>query len=145
MGGVTWGRICKRKISLKAMPVNLYLIALLPPEPLRDRVRELKEEIRDRFGDPPAPVETLFRVARLRVIAAGLGIQTLVSVPAGLRLGIEPGAADETLGLLELARESEKDCRRVRRLGSGDVEVQLDARTERERLELALQLLTRCA
>ena len=32
------------------MPVNLYLIALLPPEPLRDRVRELKEEMRDRFG-----------------------------------------------------------------------------------------------
>lgn len=50
MGGVTRGRICKRKISLKAMPANLYLIALLPPEPLRARVLALKEEMRDRFG-----------------------------------------------------------------------------------------------
>jgi 2'-5' RNA ligase len=32
------------------MPANLYLIALLPPPPLRDRVRALKEEMRDRFG-----------------------------------------------------------------------------------------------
>ena len=32
------------------MPATLYLIALLPPEPLRKLVRELKEEMRDRFG-----------------------------------------------------------------------------------------------
>lgn len=32
------------------MPANLFLIALLPPPPLRERVRKLKEEMRDRFG-----------------------------------------------------------------------------------------------
>ncbi len=32
------------------MPANLYLIALIPPPALREKVRELKEEIRDRFG-----------------------------------------------------------------------------------------------
>lgn len=32
------------------MPANLYLIALLPPIPLRQQVRQLKVEMRDRFG-----------------------------------------------------------------------------------------------
>lgn len=32
------------------MPLDLYLIALLPPSPLRERVRALKEEMRSRFG-----------------------------------------------------------------------------------------------
>ncbi len=32
------------------MPLNLYLIALLPPPDLRERVRLLKEEMRNRFG-----------------------------------------------------------------------------------------------
>lgn len=32
------------------MFADLYLIALIPPSPLRERVRELKEEMRDRFG-----------------------------------------------------------------------------------------------
>lgn len=32
------------------MPSNLYLIALLPPLALRERVRALKEEVRSRYG-----------------------------------------------------------------------------------------------
>lgn len=32
------------------MPANLYLIALLPPTALRERVRELKAEMRTRYG-----------------------------------------------------------------------------------------------
>ena len=31
------------------MPSYLYLVALLPPPPVRERVRELKEEMRHRF------------------------------------------------------------------------------------------------
>ncbi len=129
------------------IPVESQRIAFykrLAAESTTEGIEDLEAEIRDRFGDPPAAVETLFRVARLRVFAASLGIQSIVSVSAGLRLGIDSGAAEETAGLLELACEGETGCRRVRRLGGGEVEIQLEARTERERLEVALQLLARC-
>ncbi|WP_372975934.1 2'-5' RNA ligase family protein [Muriicola sp.] len=36
------------------MTTDLYLIALLPPEPLREHIRVLKEEMKDRFGSAHA-------------------------------------------------------------------------------------------
>ena len=35
--------------ALKDMPDKLYLIALIPPEPLREQIKVLKEEMKDRF------------------------------------------------------------------------------------------------
>jgi transcription-repair coupling factor (superfamily II helicase) len=45
-------------------------------ETLKD-VDELKEEITDRFGDYPAEVETLFRVAELKVYGITAGVETI--------------------------------------------------------------------
>ena len=40
-------------------------------------VRALEDEMRDRFGPPPASLERLFRVARCRVLAAERGISRI--------------------------------------------------------------------
>jgi transcription-repair coupling factor (superfamily II helicase) len=42
-------------------------------------LRRLKDELRDRFGPPPPPVELLLQVAELRLFAAALGIETVES------------------------------------------------------------------
>jgi transcription-repair coupling factor (superfamily II helicase) len=41
-------------------------------------LREAHEELTDRYGPPPAPVETLFAVARLRVLARAAGVAEIV-------------------------------------------------------------------
>ena len=63
------------------MPLNLYLIALLPPPALRERVRLLKEELRNRYGSghalkSPAHI-TLQMPFRLEPEAEGLLIKLL--------------------------------------------------------------------
>lgn len=39
----------------------------------------LADEIRDRFGPPPAPVRRLLAIARIRVLAAALGVRTVMT------------------------------------------------------------------
>ncbi|RSD24497.1 transcription-repair coupling factor [Mesobacillus subterraneus] len=43
-------------------------------------IEELQEEITDRFGDYPAEVETLFKVAELKVYAISAGVETIKQV-----------------------------------------------------------------
>lgn len=61
---------------------------------LEDAAR-LADEIADRFGTPPEPVETLLRAARMRALAARLGVSSLRLGPEGVALdfrdGVSPG------------------------------------------------------
>ena len=50
-------------------------------------VDALGEEFRDRFGPLPAPVKRLLSIARLRILAAGLGIKSLATEGDRLLLG----------------------------------------------------------
>ena len=50
-------------------------------------VDALGEEFRDRFGPLPAPVRRLLAIARLRILAAGLGIKSLATEGDRLLLG----------------------------------------------------------
>ena len=52
---------------------------------------EMEEELVDRFGDPPGPVENLLAVAKIRVLAAGLRVKTISLIPGQFRLLIGPG------------------------------------------------------
>ena len=49
-------------------------------------IDELREELRDRFGAPPEPVEGLFTMAGLRLAAAAWGITGLVRQDEGLEI-----------------------------------------------------------
>jgi transcription-repair coupling factor (superfamily II helicase) len=52
---------------------------------------ELEEELVDRFGDPPGPVQNLMAVAKIRVLAGKLKVKTINLLPGQFRLLIGPG------------------------------------------------------
>jgi len=56
-----------------------------------EQVAELADELVDRFGDPPPPVQTLLTVARLRALAGALGIRAVSALPGAFRLQFAPG------------------------------------------------------
>lgn len=53
-------------------------------------IARLSDEIADRFGPPPAPVETLLRAAGLRALGARLGVESLSLGPEGVALSFRP-------------------------------------------------------
>ena len=52
-----------------------------------NEVDALAEEFRDRFGPLPAPVKRLLAIARLRILAAGLGLKSVATDGDRLLLG----------------------------------------------------------
>ncbi|OAT80790.1 transcription-repair coupling factor [Desulfotomaculum copahuensis] len=58
-----------------------------------EQVAELADELLDRFGDPPPPVQTLLVVARLRALAGSLGVRAISAQPGAFRLQFAPGHA----------------------------------------------------
>ena len=58
-----------------------------------DDAARLADEIADRFGAPPEPVETLLRAARMRALAARLGVASLSLGPEGVALDFRDGAS----------------------------------------------------
>lgn len=71
--------------------IDLYHRAARITDP--DDAARLSDEISDRFGPPPAPVETLLRAARLRAMAARLGVSGISLGPEGVALDFRDGAA----------------------------------------------------
>lgn len=60
---------------------------------LRDEneVSELEEELVDRFGDPPVPVQTLLSISRIRVLAGSLRIKAISIQNGFYRFQFAPG------------------------------------------------------
>ena len=56
-----------------------------------EEVARLADEIADRFGTPPEPVDTLLRAAGLRALGATLGVETLSLGPEGVALCFRDG------------------------------------------------------
>ncbi|MFZ5646224.1 MAG: transcription-repair coupling factor [Bacillota bacterium] len=54
-------------------------------------IEDLAEEMVDRFGDVPAPVERLLRVARIRIVAGNLRIKNIAEQSGYFRLQFAPG------------------------------------------------------
>jgi len=97
--------------------INLGIEAFLPedyvPEPghrlevykrlsraaTEEELRDLEEEVRDRFGRPPEPVRNLFRVAALRLAAAAQGAVAIdwLGDAVAVRYGEQPRVAPERI------------------------------------------------
>ena len=56
-------------------------------------LREVEEEMRDRYGSPPPPVQNLLQAASLRVVAAGLGVSSLHQEDDSVEISFYPGCA----------------------------------------------------
>ena len=56
-------------------------------------LHEVEEEMRDRYGSPPPPVQNLLQAASLRIIATALGISSLKQVGGTVEIGFYPGWA----------------------------------------------------
>jgi transcription-repair coupling factor (superfamily II helicase) len=67
-----------------------------------DQARELTDELTDRFGEPPAPVAALLRVARLKAVARRLHLQSISAASGTLVIRFRPGVrpTGEKLGAL---------------------------------------------
>ncbi|HOV80861.1 MAG TPA: transcription-repair coupling factor, partial [Bacillota bacterium] len=63
----------------------------------------LEEELRDRFGALPEPVQNLLAVAKVRIMAAGLMIRTISLLPGQLRVIFSPSHPLTGKSLVEVA------------------------------------------
>ncbi len=66
---------------------------------------DMQEELEDRFGNIPAPVENLLRVALLKAEAHQVGITQISQKPSGLQIYLHSGkniASEKVLEMLEL-------------------------------------------
>jgi transcription-repair coupling factor (superfamily II helicase) len=64
-------------------------------------VERMAEEIADRFGPPPPPVDTLLRAARIRAMARDLGVARITAGPEAVALDLEPGAEERHAEAME--------------------------------------------
>ena len=56
-----------------------------------EELREVEEEMRDRYGAPPPPVKNLLATASLRLLARQLGIASLQQQDGAVEIRFDPG------------------------------------------------------
>ena len=64
-------------------------------------IDELRQELRERFGPPPAETEALLDMGRLRVLGATLGVQHIIVRGDEARLSFRQGTAPRMAGLTQ--------------------------------------------
>lgn len=97
--------------------IELNVDAYLPSEYIRDEkqkielykkiravttlqeVNDLEEEIEDRFGDLPEPVQTLIRVARIRAYSIQYGVETIEQKGTEISLKFRPEQTEQIDGM----------------------------------------------
>lgn len=75
------------------------------------QIKELLDEIIDRFGEPPPVVLRLLEVARIRNYARALAIRSIIEKPLFLELSFVEKSAFDTNGLLKLLGLLGKDAK----------------------------------
>jgi transcription-repair coupling factor (superfamily II helicase) len=105
--------------------IDLSVDAYLPSEYIRDEkqkielykkiravtkleeVSDLEEEIEDRFGDLPEPVQMLLKIARIKAFAMAYGIETIEQKDGDIALQFHPSQNDKIDGqkLFQIAQD----------------------------------------
>jgi transcription-repair coupling factor (superfamily II helicase) len=136
--------------------IDLHLPALLPEDYVGDvhlRLRlykriasapdatalaDLQAEMIDRFGILPAPAQTLFRVAGLKLRAAPWGIQRLEVAATG---GLVQFAEDHRIDLARVLTLVQMQPQRYRLDGSHRIRFSIESAEESKRIRTAETLL----
>ncbi|RLA79403.1 MAG: hypothetical protein DRG36_04895, partial [Deltaproteobacteria bacterium] len=104
-----------------------------------EELEELKEEIRDRFGPPPAEVRNLFEVIELKIWLQRYRVQRLEMKAGELRLLLSDGRVDPE----RLVRAVEESKGKARLTPSGELILEVGGMGWRESIEEAKTFLQR--
>ncbi len=121
--------------------INLHVAALLPDDYVPDvhlrlilykrvascetpgDLRELQVELIDRFGLLPAATKNLMRIAAIKKVAAGLGIEKIDAADSGGYIVFGPDSHIDPVALVQLVQN---DSRTYRLQGSHRLQFRLD-------------------
>ena len=116
--------------------LRLNLYARLSRVTELNEAESIAEEMADRFGPPPAEVETLLERTRLRALCRHTGVARVEAGPKGIALDLRPGR--DAAALADRAPAALRD--RIKLKGARLI-YPLPSDTARERLSLATSLL----
>ncbi len=69
---------------------------------------DILDELLDRFGDPPQPVDTLLDVSRLRSLLSRIGVSQIRTAENGLQLKVDSQFVPDPMKLLQAMRETDR-------------------------------------
>ncbi|NLB18910.1 MAG: hypothetical protein GX825_09340 [Syntrophomonadaceae bacterium] len=69
-----------------------------------EEIMEIEKGLRDRFGAPPAPVENLLRISRLRLTAHQKNIKHINTGPRSIEMTLEKPLGESAAGLAGLQK-----------------------------------------
>lgn len=104
-----------------------------------EEVHALYEELKDRFGEPSAPVKELLEVARIKNHARRLGLRSVVARPQSLALGLLPNKRLPAKGVLLFDKYFGHTLRRI--VKSGTYEIGLTDERRRRITTFVLRVL----
>jgi transcription-repair coupling factor (superfamily II helicase) len=106
-----------------------------------DQVDRLQEEIVDRFGKPPAQVQTLIEVHRLRLLAKSYGVAKVDSAPGVTNITFKPNAPIEASKIIELVQKN----KHIRLAGNDKIRIERQLPEVKQRTHLIRDILNTIA
>ena len=102
-----------------------------------DQVDRLQEEIVDRFGKPPAQVQTLIEVHRLRILAKSYGVAKVDASPEITHITFKPNAPIEASKIIELVQKNKN----IRLAGNDKIRIERSLPEVKQRTQLIRDIL----
>ena len=106
-----------------------------------DQVDRLQEEIVDRFGKPPAQVQTLVEVHRLRILAKSYGVAKVDAAPGVTHITFKPNAPIEASKIIELVQKN----KHIRLAGNDKIRIERNLPEVKQRTHLIRDILNNIA
>ena len=109
----------------------------------RNQLQDINDELKDRYGAIPLPVENLIKVSELRIAAMERGVRRIIETPQGYKLSLRAGAdiAEFSRNLQE-SRRSINDKALIKAEDDETIVVQYANWRKLPRLEKAIHLLS---
>ncbi len=102
-----------------------------------DQVDRLQEEIVDRFGKPPAQVQTLIEVHRLRLLAKSFGVAKVDASPGVTHITFKPNAPIDAGKIIDLVQKN----KHIRLAGNDKIRIERNLPEVKQRTQLIRDIL----